>query len=64
MPHLLARGSGLLDRLDSMARNGLVLAPETIAEIGRGRAHRNRWTAVALWIIAALLGWIGYALLR
>lgn len=47
-----------------MAQNGLVLAPETIADIGRSQMRRNRSTAVALWIIAGLLGWIGYVLLH
>jgi ubiquinone biosynthesis protein len=47
-----------------MARNGLVLAPETIADIGRSQARRNRWIALALWMIAGLLGWICYILLR
>jgi len=64
MPRLLTRGAGLLDRLDMMARNGLVLAPETIADIGRSQARRNRWIALALWMIAGLLGWISYILLR
>jgi ubiquinone biosynthesis protein len=40
-----------------MVRNGLVLAPESIAAIGRVRARQNRWRTVALWIIAlAFLG--------
>ena len=29
---------------------------ETVAAIGRAEARRNRWTAAALWAIAALLG--------
>jgi len=64
MPRLLTRGAVLLDRLDMMARNGLVLAPETIADIGRSQARWNRWIALALWMIAGLLGWISYILLR
>jgi ubiquinone biosynthesis protein len=40
-----------------------MLAPDTVAAIGRAEAHRNRWTTVALWIIAALLGWLIYLLL-
>ncbi len=64
VPSLLTRGADLLDRLDLMAQNGLVLAPETIADIGRSQMRRNRSTAVALWIIAGLLGWIGYVLLH
>jgi ubiquinone biosynthesis protein len=55
MPGLLARGASLVEQLDAITRNGLVLAPETVAAIGRAEARRNRWTAVALWVIAGLL---------
>jgi ubiquinone biosynthesis protein len=58
VPELLARGAVLLGRLEVMTRNGLVLAPETVADIGRAEAHRNRWSTVALWVIAALLAWV------
>ena len=55
---LLTRGAVLVEQLDAITRDGLVLAPETVAAIGRAEARRNRWTAVALWVIAALLaGW-------
>ena len=54
-PGLLARGAVLMDQLDGLPRNGLVLAPETVADIGRAEARRSRATAVALWVIAALL---------
>jgi ubiquinone biosynthesis protein len=55
VPGLLSRGAGLVEQLDAMTRNGLVLAPETVADIGRAEAQRNRWIAAALWVIAALL---------
>ena len=55
VPGLLARGAGLVEQLDAITRNGLVLAPETVADIGRAEARRNRWVAGALWAIAALL---------
>ncbi|HEY7242480.1 MAG TPA: 2-polyprenylphenol 6-hydroxylase [Xanthobacteraceae bacterium] len=63
VPSLLARGADLMERLDLMARNGLVLAPQTIADIGRSQARQNRWIAIALWIILGLTAWIGYLLL-
>lgn len=63
MPLLLSRGAVLMEQLDAMTRDGLVLAPETIADIGRAEARRNRWTAVALWVIAALLAYIVYLIL-
>jgi ubiquinone biosynthesis protein len=55
VPSLLTRGATLVEQLDAITRNGLVLAPETVAAIGRAEARRNRWTAAALWAIAALL---------
>jgi ubiquinone biosynthesis protein len=55
VPQLLARGAGLVEQLDVITREGLVLAPATVAEIGRAEARRNRWVAVALWTIAGLL---------
>ena len=60
MPGLLSRGAAILDQLDSATRNGLVLAPETVADIGRAEARRGRATAIALWVIAALLAYIVY----
>jgi ubiquinone biosynthesis protein len=58
VPALLARGAVLVGQLDAITRDGLVLAPETVAAIGRAEARRNRWSAAALWVIAVLLGWL------
>jgi ubiquinone biosynthesis protein len=55
VPALLGRGAELVGQLDDITRDGLVLAPETVAAIGRAEGRRSRWTAVALWVIAALL---------
>ena len=60
VPSLLNRAGTLLDQVDDITRNGLVLAPETIAAIGKAEAHRNRWSAAALWVIALLLGAIAW----
>jgi len=60
VPELLARGASVLQQLDAATRDGLVLAPATVADIGRAEARRNRWTAIALWVIAALLAWLIY----
>ena len=38
------RGAALVEQLDAITRDGLVLAPETVAAIGRAEARRNRWT--------------------
>jgi ubiquinone biosynthesis protein len=58
VPGLLARGARIADQLDAATRDGLVLSPDTVKAIGAAEARRNRWTAVALWVIAALLAWI------
>jgi ubiquinone biosynthesis protein len=55
VPAMLARGAALAEQIDAVTRDGVVLAPETVAAIGRAESRRNRWTAVALWAIVALL---------
>jgi ubiquinone biosynthesis protein len=55
VPGLLGRAARITDQLDAATRDGLVLAPETVAAIGEAEARRGRWTSVALWVIAALL---------
>ncbi len=57
-PGLLRRGARVLDQLDEVTRDGLVLSPQTIAEMDKAESRRSRWTVAALWIIAALLFWI------
>jgi len=58
VPALLTRAAHLLDQLDEITRDGLVLAPETVAAIGAAEARRNRWMTVGVWVIAALLAWL------
>jgi ubiquinone biosynthesis protein len=55
VPALLSRAAQVADQLDAATRDGIVLAPETVAAIAAAEARRNRWSAVALWVIAALL---------
>jgi ubiquinone biosynthesis protein len=62
-PGLLTRGARVLDQLDEITRDGLVLSPQTVAEIGKADARRNRWMVAALWVIVALLLWIGFRLM-
>jgi ubiquinone biosynthesis protein len=64
VPALLSRGATLLEQLDAITRDGLVLAPESVEAIGRAEARRNRWTAAALWVIAAVLVWLIYRITR
>ena len=63
-PGLLTRGARVLDQLDEITRNGLVLSPQTVGEIGKAEARRGRWSVIALWVIAALLLWIVILLIR
>ena len=60
----MTRGAVLVEQLDAITRDGLVLAPETVAAIGQAEARRGRWTAMALWVIAALLAWVVWLLVR
>ena len=64
VPELLSRGAVLVEQLDTITLDGLVLAPQTVADIGRAEARRNRWTTAALWAIAVLLAWLVYLLVR
>jgi len=56
VPSLLGRAARVTDQLDAATRDGLVLAPQTVAAIGEAEARRSRWTTAALWVIAVLLG--------
>jgi ubiquinone biosynthesis protein len=53
LPQIASRAVTVLEQLETMTREGLVLAPETIAAMGRSEGRKNRWRTVALWIIAA-----------
>jgi ubiquinone biosynthesis protein len=64
VPGLMSRGAAMMEQIDSITREGLVLAPETVAAIGAAEARQSRWTTVALWAIVALLGWLVWLLLR
>jgi ubiquinone biosynthesis protein len=58
VPGLLTRAGYLVDQLDDITRDGLTLSPDTVEAIGKAEARRNRGSAIALWLIAALLAWI------
>jgi ubiquinone biosynthesis protein len=57
VPGLLTRAARIAGQLDDATRDGLALAPETVAAIGAAEARRSRWQTIALWVIAALLAW-------
>ena len=58
LPAIAARSVAVLEQLDQATRHGFVLAPETVEAIGRAEARRNRWSTVALWVIALMFGLI------
>lgn len=55
VPMLLGRAARLAEQLDLATRDGIALSPDTVAAIGAAEARRNRWSTVALWVIAVLL---------
>jgi ubiquinone biosynthesis protein len=55
VPALLSRAARVADQLDAATRDGIVLAPETVAAIAAAEARSSRWSGIALWVIAALL---------
>ncbi|MDJ1158869.1 2-polyprenylphenol 6-hydroxylase [Chelatococcus sp. SYSU_G07232] len=55
VPGLLTRGERLVEQLEVATGRGFALAPESVAAISRGEAHRTRWGNLALWVIAGLL---------
>ncbi|HEY4920427.1 MAG TPA: 2-polyprenylphenol 6-hydroxylase [Xanthobacteraceae bacterium] len=55
VPGLLGRAGRIADQLDAATRDGIMLAPQTVAAIGLAEARRSRATAAALWVIAAML---------
>ena len=63
VPALLNRGAALVDQIDAITRNGLLLAPETVAAIGRAEGRFNRYQTAALWAIVVLLAWLLFLLL-
>jgi ubiquinone biosynthesis protein len=64
LPIIAARAVAVIEQLEIMTRDGLRLAPETIAAMGRTEGRKSRWRAIALWIIAATFIGILIAVLR
>jgi ubiquinone biosynthesis protein len=52
LPTIAARAVSALNQFEAITRDGLVLAPETVAAIGRAEARSSRWQTAALWVIA------------
>lgn len=52
LPAIAGRAVTALEQVESMTREGLVLASETVEAISRAGARHNRWQTRALWVIA------------
>ncbi|WP_029349830.1 2-polyprenylphenol 6-hydroxylase [Bosea sp. 117] len=55
LPTLVGQAQRIAAQLDDATREGIALAPGTVEAIGRAKGRGNRWTSIALWVIAALL---------
>jgi ubiquinone biosynthesis protein len=63
-PGLLARAGRLADQLDEVTRDGIRLAPETVAGIAKAEARQNRASVIALWVVAGLLALLIWAIIE
>jgi ubiquinone biosynthesis protein len=55
LPGLLLRTAALVDRLEAITREGVVLAPASVAALSKAQAPRNTAIAIAVFTIAAML---------
>jgi ubiquinone biosynthesis protein len=58
VPGLLQRALRIAEQIDLATREGVTLAPETVAAMAQDERRRRRWGTIALWVIAALLAWV------
>ncbi|MCX5494971.1 2-polyprenylphenol 6-hydroxylase [Kaistia dalseonensis] len=59
LPGMVEHGARIAAQLDQATRNGLTLSPDTVEAIGRAEGRGNRWLTIGIWVVAALLAWIG-----
>lgn len=57
LPELAARAEAAVDALEKAGREGLPLSPESVAAIGRAEGRGNRWLALGVWALVALLAY-------
>jgi len=55
LPDMALRAKRILDRVEDMTTQGVTLSRDSVQAIGRAEARGNRWSSVALWIIALSL---------
>ena len=53
LPEIANRAVTVLEQMEEMTREGHLLSPDTIEELGRKEAKKARLSTIALWIIAA-----------
>jgi len=58
VPGLLQHALRIAEQIDLATRDGVTLAPETVAALAAAEQRRSRWGTIALWTIAALLMWV------
>ena len=60
LPETIGRGERILEDLERSAAQGFALDRRSVEAIGLAEARRNRWSTVALWVIALLLAVIAF----
>ncbi len=63
VPGLFTRAGQLAEQFDAMTRDGLVLAPQTVAAIGAAEARGHRWLTAGVWALVILLAWLVFLVL-
>jgi ubiquinone biosynthesis protein len=58
VPELLGRAGRLFEQLEVATRDGIVLAPDTVQNIGVAEARKDRATVLAMVLIAALVAMV------
>jgi ubiquinone biosynthesis protein len=53
LPEIASRAVTVLGQLEDMTREGHLLSPDTIEDLGRKEAEKARLSTIALWVIAA-----------
>jgi len=62
IPDQLRRAGRILEQLEVATRDGIVLAPDTVEKIGIAEARKDRATALAMVLIAALVAIVALAI--
>ncbi|HWW49228.1 MAG TPA: 2-polyprenylphenol 6-hydroxylase [Xanthobacteraceae bacterium] len=52
LPDLVTRSAATVAQIETMTREGIVLAPETVSAIARAQAERGYWRTAGIWLVA------------